>query len=44
MRLIREWPGKSVEEIMIIEYVLSGVIAILLMIYLFYSLIKPEKF
>ena len=29
---------------MIIEYVLSGVIAVLLLIYLFYSLIKPEKF
>lgn len=29
---------------MIVEYVLSGAIAVLLLIYLLYSLIKPEKF
>jgi len=33
-----------VEEIMIVEYVLSGAIAVLLLIYLLYSLIIPEKF
>lgn len=42
--LLCTWTGQSLEEAMSMEYLVSGIIAALLMIYLVYSLIKPEKF
>jgi len=42
--LLRAWTWPSLEETMNMEYLISGIIAALLVIYLVYSLIKPEKF
>jgi K+-transporting ATPase KdpF subunit len=41
------WPSKAAsgcEDVMLVDFVVAGVVALLLLGYLAYALIRPEKF